>query len=117
MVIRDNLTLLFLECSITLDNPDIDQYSYLAVLEWDSVFDKSNFKCGGVLVNPKYIITAAHCVDRTVGPPKFARIGGKDLKFDHINTIDIQRIIVHPNYKPELSYFDIAIVELKYKST
>lgn len=74
----------------------------------------SVYKCGGSLVNQKVVITAAHCVDDN---KKYkVRLGEWDTQIDSEifpnKEVNVETIIIHPNYKSKVLFNDIAILIL-----
>ncbi|XP_069688917.1 venom protease-like isoform X2 [Periplaneta americana] len=71
--------------------------------------------CGGSLIRADVVLTAAHCCTRR--SPHFIRVGELDFsRVDEQNArpedISVERVHIHPNYKPPKYYNDIAVLRL-----
>ena len=71
--------------------------------------------CSGTLISKKFVLTAAHCLDRVNTQSLSLVFGSEDLKdqdeFFRVER-DIRRTFVHPKYDDRFHYFDLALIEV-----
>lgn len=67
----------------------------------------ATFHCGGSLIAPDFVITAAHC--KSASNLKDSNVVRLDYDDDH----DIKKFVVHPQYNANTKHNDIALVEMK----
>ncbi|MFF0431764.1 serine protease [Streptomyces sp. NPDC004327] len=68
--------------------------------------------CGGVILDDRTILTAAHCLQRQ-SPPSALSVGVGSLRLDGTTNYPVEKYVVHPQYSMFVEYNnDVAVLKL-----
>uniref|UniRef100_A0A1Y1M8F7 CLIP domain-containing serine protease n=2 Tax=Photinus pyralis TaxID=7054 RepID=A0A1Y1M8F7_PHOPY len=110
---------------------DIDEFPWLALLRYvDTIGNDEGFKCGGSLINDRYVLSAAHCISVPANQgiilsgvrlgewrqsTEIDCVGNKGLEkcTEPVVDVGIQRSIPHPRYNTRTRDNDIGLIQLE----
>ena len=92
---------------------DATDFPYQVALVFRQVSDPFQAQfCGGSLISPDTVLTAAHCVEGESARDLAVRSGIVDLVDDLGHRANVRQIRVHPDYDPATSDNDVAVLQL-----
>ncbi|KAG7301069.1 hypothetical protein JYU34_015452 [Plutella xylostella] len=93
----------------------VNEYPMMA-----GIYDKRIFQvyCGGVIIDRRYVVTAAHCMQEMDAANINAVVGDHNVdttgESPATQSIPVTQFLIHPNYNADTFDYDISILRLQY---
>ncbi|XP_073818447.1 serine protease grass-like isoform X2 [Musca autumnalis] len=108
---------------------DLAEFPWMALLKYVGP-SGDEFRCGGTLITQRYVLTAAHCINRNYQIVA-VRLGEYDISQledcmkkgpitrcnPPVEDVGVENIIIHPEYSKRYRINDIALIKLNQTVT
>ncbi|KAJ8925740.1 hypothetical protein NQ315_009588 [Exocentrus adspersus] len=107
-------------------NAGLSEFPWMALLSYNTNRGPE-FKCGGSVINDKWILTAAHCVTNLKQPLLGVRVGEHNIRTNvdceiqqngnekcasPVQDLAVEKIVPHPDFSLSIISNDIALVKV-----
>ncbi|XP_035223131.1 trypsin-1-like isoform X2 [Stegodyphus dumicola] len=89
------------------------EFPWQVSLRFTNSFIPPTHICGGTILNQRWIITAAHCVDKRAVENFVVVVGIKNQGAKNVVSLLVDKIRVHEKFDPETFLNDIAVLRVK----
>lgn len=101
-----------------------DTYPWFTMLGFNFYDSFWRQKCGGALVSPEWVLTAAHCIDDQIRNNGAVIVGAFQAPYtetdnggQYMESLSVKAVVEHPKYDSSTYDNDFALLRLNEKST